>query len=81
MIQIVCNYYYSQFLCISVISKYDKILAQLWRLDKDMKLVNKYGGWKYSHNSWNIPDEGQEGHIANQETNEVLTINDKASGK
>ena len=45
-----------------------------------MKLENKHGGWKYSHYSWNIPDEGQEGHIANHETNEVLTINDKASG-
>jgi hypothetical protein len=46
-----------------------------------MKLENKHGGWKYSHTSWNIPDEGQEGHIVNQETNEVLTINDKSSGK
>ena len=56
-------------------------IAQLWRLNNDMKLENKHGGWKYSHNSWKIPDEGQEGHIANQETNEVLTIKDKASGK
>ena len=46
-----------------------------------MKLENKHGRWKYSHDSWNIPDEDQEGHIANQETNEVLTINDKAGGK
>ena len=46
-----------------------------------MKLENKHGEWKYSHTSWNIPDEGQEGHIVNQETNEVLTIKDKASGK
>jgi hypothetical protein len=56
-------------------------IAQLWRLNNDMKLENKHGGWKYSRNSWKIPDEGQEGHIVNQETNEVLTIKDKASGK
>ena len=56
-------------------------IAQLWRLNNDMKLENKHGGWKYSRNSWDIPGEGQEGHIAIQETNEVLTINGKASGK
>ena len=55
-------------------------IAQLWRLNNDMKLENKHGEWKYSRNSWNIPDEGQEGHIANYETDEVLTINDRASG-
>jgi starvation-inducible outer membrane lipoprotein len=55
------------------------ILAQLWRMSKDMKLENKYGPWKYSDYHWNIPDEGQEGHIEIQDNNEVLSINDKAS--
>ena len=46
-----------------------------------MKLENKHGAWKYSDCRWNIPDEGQEGHIEIQDTNEVISINDKASGK
>ena len=59
----------------------DYILAQLWRMSKDMKLENKHVVWKYSDSHWNIPPEGQEGHIEIQDTNEVLTINDIASGK
>ena len=46
-----------------------------------MKLENKNVVWKYSHSIWNIPDEGQEGHIEIQDTNEVLTINDKVGSK
>ena len=57
------------------------ILAQLWRMSKDMKLENKHVVWKYFDSRWNIPPEGHEGHIEIQDTNEVLTINDKASGK
>lgn len=57
------------------------ILAQLWRMSKDMKLENKHVVWKYFDSRWNIPPEGKEGHIEIQDTNEVLTINDKASGK
>ena len=48
-------------------------------MSKDIKLENKYGAWKYSDYRWNIPDEGQEGHIEIQDTNEVLSINDKPS--
>ena len=48
-------------------------------MNKDMKLENKYGAWKYSDYRWNIPDEGQEGLIEIQDTNEVLSINDKPS--
>ena len=57
----------------------DYILAQLWRMSKDMKLENKHVVWKYSDCHWNIPPEGQEGHIEIQDTNEVLSINDKPS--
>ena len=46
-----------------------------------MKLENKNVDWKYSHSIWNIPDEGQEGHIEIQDTNEVLTIDDKVGSK
>ena len=59
----------------------DYILAQLWRMSKDMKLENKHVVWKYSDRHWNIPPEGQEDHIEVQDTNEILTINDMASGK
>ena len=50
-------------------------------MSRDMKLENKYGAWKYSDHRWNIPDEGQEGQIEIQDTNEVLSINNKARGK
>ena len=59
----------------------NNFLAQLWMLTNDMKLKNRAGIRIFGDKKWNIPDEGTEGYVEEQEANEVLGFEDITLGE
>ena len=50
------------------------LIGQLWKLNDDMKLINKNGNWIYQDNTWTITAEGSVGNIEDQSSGKVLGL-------
>ena len=48
--------------------------GQLWKLNDNMKLINKNGSWIYQDNTWTITAEGSVGCIEDQASSKVLGL-------
>ena len=53
---------------------YIVFLGQLWKLNNDMKLLNKNGNWKHQEKAWTLTAEESEGNIEDQSSGKVLGL-------
>ena len=50
------------------------LLGQLWKMNNNMKLINKNGLWMHQEKAWTLTAEGSEGNIEDQLSGKVLGL-------